>query len=247
LERAHPELVSAVQTVIEAFLEGGAGEPFQSAVNDLFIINREVGGRDGLTDAVLEFKGAYRVNQFSGAPCDISGLFKALAREQAAGSRQGDEAPVAASVAPEEPISDPTPYLYILMRNDLASMNPGKAVAQGSHAANQMIYEATIATDPMAVALNGPAANGLADLVQEWSTAARGFGTCIVLGVNEAEMRATVEAAKAAGIHAGITHDPSYPVRDGDSFYTVPLDTCGYVFARKCDAAPFVKNFRLLP
>ena len=28
------------------------------------------------------------------------------------------------------------PTLYILMRNDLASMNPGKAIAQGSHATN---------------------------------------------------------------------------------------------------------------
>ena len=32
------------------------------------------------------------------------------------------------------------PYLYILMRDDLESLNTGKAVAQGAHAANQFMF-----------------------------------------------------------------------------------------------------------
>ena len=32
-----------------------------------------------------------------------------------------------------------TPLLYILMRNDMDSMNPGKAMAQASHASNQFV------------------------------------------------------------------------------------------------------------
>ena len=32
------------------------------------------------------------------------------------------------------------PVLYILMRKDLKSMNPGKAMAQASHAANAFVH-----------------------------------------------------------------------------------------------------------
>jgi len=138
------------------------------------------------------------------------------------------------------------PYLYILMRTDLASMNAGKAVAQGSHAANQMVFEARkrIAGDETTDLAK---LSEFEDLLDEWENAANGFGTCIVLGVTEHEMRATVEAAAAAGLHAGITHDPSYPLRDGASFHLIPLDTCGYVFAKKSVASPFVGKFSLMP
>ena len=33
------------------------------------------------------------------------------------------------------------PVLYILMRTDMDSMNPGKAMAQASHASNQFVAE----------------------------------------------------------------------------------------------------------
>ena len=242
MERANPELISAVKSVIEAFLEGGAGEAFTNAARELSATVREFGGRDALTEAAFEFKVAMVTGKV-----DLTPLYKALNEELASGTQAAQEAVVEAPVAPEEPITDPTPYLYILMRTDLGSMNAGKAVAQGSHAANQMVYEAMIKTDPLAAALDPNRAKALAQLVGEWSGAARGFGTCIVLGVNEGQMRSVVAAASEAGLHAGITHDPSYPVKDGDSFYTLPLDTCGYVFARKCDAAPFTKGLRLMP
>ncbi len=136
------------------------------------------------------------------------------------------------------------PYLYILMRNDLASMNAGKAVAQGTHAANQMVYEARQkATDTVPNAET----DELEALLDSWETAAHGFGTCIVLTVTEAEMRQAVASAKDDGVHAGITHDPSYPLWDGKTLHLIPLDTCGYVFARKFEAKPYVGRFSLMP
>ena len=35
------------------------------------------------------------------------------------------------------------PVLYILMRNDMKSMNPGKAMAQASHASNAFVNTAS--------------------------------------------------------------------------------------------------------
>ena len=35
-----------------------------------------------------------------------------------------------------------TPVLYILMRTDMDSMNPGKAMAQASHASNAFVSNA---------------------------------------------------------------------------------------------------------
>ena len=133
---------------------------------------------------------------------------------------------------------DTTIYQYILVRNDLASLNPGKAVAQGTHAGNKMVWDILKqnGADPV-----------LREMLIEWSNQADGFGTCIALSVSEEELRRTVTAAQAAGIHAGITHDPSYPLQDGSSYHHIPLDTCGYIFGRKCDCFRFVGNFPLMP
>jgi hypothetical protein len=158
------------------------------------------------------------------------------------------------------------PVLYLLMRTDLASLNPGKAVAQGSHAANQCVsnireigrlYEAQIAqnaasrpdedtkTDPAEIQ-----APPLLSLLAEWEAqTGHGFGTCIVLGVKEAQMRAIVpniRAARNKSLIACITHDPTYPIRDGEVTHLIPLDTCAYVFGRKDDAAPFVAGLDLM-
>jgi len=123
--------------------------------------------------------------------------------------------------------------LYILMRSDLASLNPGKACAQATHAANQCVAEGT---EPQT-----------AHTLEGWS-AGRGFGTCIVLSVGSADsMRAIVGAASAAGYHAGVTHDPEYPLRDGAFTHLIPLDTCGYVFGPRDALTPFVGHLSLMP
>ena len=137
-----------------------------------------------------------------------------------------------------EEIKQPPVFLYILMRTDLASMNPGKAVAQGTHAANQCVWEITQKmADRMEQIPVDPQKDDdelVASMLQEWQNeTGKGFGTCICLGVTERQMRTKVETAQRLGFHAGITHDPSYPLVDGDSFHQIPLDTCGFVFGRK--------------
>jgi peptidyl-tRNA hydrolase len=153
--------------------------------------------------------------------------------------------PVDDIASPTRQVSD-HPTLYLLIRNDLASMNAGKAVAQGSHAANQMVFEGRrFNSDPLND--QGYNAEELGDLLDQWEDSANGFGTCICLTVTEAQMRSTVAAAKKAGLHANICHDPTYPLRDGETLHLIPLDTCAYVFGRKVDAKPFVGEFSLMP
>jgi len=126
------------------------------------------------------------------------------------------------------------PILFVLMRTDMASMNPGKAMAQACHAANQMTYFVnsgtctTISTDdPLLV------------MKTEWEKQALGFGTTIVLdGKSESNIRdiidrLTVESWDSGDVLYGVVHDPSYPIRDGAVTHFLPIDTCGWVFCRK--------------
>lgn len=144
------------------------------------------------------------------------------------------------------------PVLYILMRNDLASMNAGKAMAQASHASNAFVHRMFKADDKLK--------NPIWHLFDEWrNETLQGFGTVLVLAVNEMQMRFSVDAAKRYGMIAEIIHDPTYPilidrelgaylrklgpngfndgytVGDGDRYITIPMDTCAYVFADKND------------
>lgn len=127
--------------------------------------------------------------------------------------------------------------LYILMRTDLTSMNAGKAVAQGTHAANQCVFE---------ISSRGDAA--LKERLAEWEgQTGHGFGTCITLGVNEAQMRTAVQVAQALGLHANICHDPTYPLVDGETVHLIPLDTCGFVFGDPDLCKLVLDRFQLMP
>ena len=84
------------------------------------------------------------------------------------------------------------PVLYILMRNDLSSMNSGKAMAQASHASNAfahyMRYTRCEEDD-------GIECEGLLNMWEDQTT--QGFGTVLVLSVNELQMRAAVQVSQA--------------------------------------------------
>lgn len=110
------------------------------------------------------------------------------------------------------------PTLYILMRTDMASMNPGKAMAQAAHAANAFVRDARDEHYHIA----------------DWeSSTPQGFGTTLTLAVGSQEaLEDAVEEAVADGFHADTIHDPTYPVRDGSVTHYVPVNTCGYVFTR---------------
>ena len=123
------------------------------------------------------------------------------------------------------------PILYILMRNDMTSMNPGKAMAQASHASNQFV--ATLPRDAR-------------DIYNGWLQC-EGFGTVLVLEVSEQQMRTGVQVAKSLDLVSGVVHDPTYPIQDGTATHYVPVDTCAYIFGNKDDCVPVVQNFNLHP
>lgn len=149
-------------------------------------------------------------------------------------------------------VNPPEPYLYILMRSDLDSLNPGKMVAQGAHAANQFAFEMVKVRQSinrlkeLEADLDRNELRKLA-LFNQWETSTpQGFGVTITLDVTGTILPLVVEAAQRMDLPAGVTHDPSYPIRDGEITHLIPLDTCGYVFGDKDELRVLLGQFDLL-
>lgn len=93
--------------------------------------------------------------------------------------------------------------VYVLVRTDLPSMNPGKAMSQCHHAGVQMMH--TYSTDPMVIAyiMDGAKQGG------------GGFNTTIVLGATYDQICAAQPMATMLGqpdyLLCGSVIDPSYP------------------------------------
>lgn len=134
-----------------------------------------------------------------------------------------------------EVVPDPI-IAYVLVRVDAPDFNVGKACAQTHHCGTQMTEEILpkLADDAE-----------LAALYRDWKED-RTFGTVLTLAVTAAEMRQTIALANLLGLHANTTHDPTYPIRNGDGMLTAPVDTCAYIFGRKSRCAPAVGRFDLL-
>lgn len=124
------------------------------------------------------------------------------------------------------------PILYILMRNDLTSMNPGKAIAQGSHASNAFVKHIEHHTQNLNSQSNVSVQDQqIIKSFREWEySTTQGFGTVIVLESSYKDILPRVEMFKNLGYITGIVHDPTYPILDGSVVHHIPLDTCGYVF-----------------
>lgn len=124
--------------------------------------------------------------------------------------------------------------LYILMRTDLDSMNPGKAMAQSSHAYGAM---------KKAVRSNLP----MQEKYREWiDSTEQEFGTTLVLGGSEGKIRtAMVKAGYQPNVITGWVHDPSYPITDGAVVHHIPLNTCAFIFGTKEDCRPVVAGMEL--
>jgi peptidyl-tRNA hydrolase len=116
-------------------------------------------------------------------------------------------------------------YLYILMRNDLPSMNPGKACAQAAHASNQFVSDLDIQTPKNW--------DHVLDMYGEWAKSAKGFGTTIVLEASGPDIADAIECAKSKGYFAAEVWDPTYPFLDGQVIHHVNLMTCAYAFVPK--------------
>lgn len=138
------------------------------------------------------------------------------------------------------------------MRNDLPSMNAGKAMAQASHASNAFIAECN----------ESPA-------VKEWTEQTKqGFGTVLVLSVNLEQLKKAIVDADNLDCYTNLVTDPTYPYRttkeianlisneydtsersiSGDqvTLYREEI-TCGYVFGTQEELVPVLGQFPLHP
>lgn len=128
------------------------------------------------------------------------------------------------------------PVLAIFMRNDLESLNAGKAVAQGSHAANQMETVVRARKD-------------LKNIFESWKHAGQGFGTALVFEGSwnhiDAEL-AMLKVTKNPNIVFGEILDPTYPLRDGQVTHHIPLHTCAWIFGMKSEVSKYTGGFSLM-
>lgn len=165
-----------------------------------------------------------------------------------------------------------TPYLYILVRKDLNSLNAGKAVAHGAHAASQFTYKT------MKRIMAGYTDNEF----ERWVTSADGFGTKITLHVTKRELETAVTVAQSMAFTAQATIDPTYPyildaeyarlidhkvqvseetlasgdinpdnaptpIGNGKMLCLREEMTAGYIFGDKASLKPIVGNFPMMP
>ena len=130
------------------------------------------------------------------------------------------------------------PVLYILMRNDLDSLNPGKAMAQASHAYGAFLDKARDFPRYL-------------DLVLAWQRQTpQLFGTTIVLEAGEGEIKWVFDklaVSRPYSLLAGWVHDPTYPLRDGLVTHILPLNTCAFVFGEREKAASLLEHLELHP
>ena len=122
------------------------------------------------------------------------------------------------------------PRLYIIMRRDLWDMNPGKAVAHGSHATNDFeCYVRNVNSDELNAA------------VAAWREN-RNFGVALALH----EPLDTMELIRANTMHSGMTTDPTYPYRNHyGELFTCEAVTCMWAFVYTEEEVEFMRGFRL--
>ena len=128
------------------------------------------------------------------------------------------------------------PVLAIFMRNDIESLNSGKAVAQGSHAANAM-----------ETALSGN--KHLKLVFKEWKNGSQGFGTALVFEGRWSEIDAAmriVDLDRNSEVVHGVILDPTYPLRDGQVTHHIPLHTCAWIFGMKSEVSKYTGGFSLM-
>ena len=108
--------------------------------------------------------------------------------------------------------------LYLFMRNDMSSLNAGKACAQAHHAACRLLQ-----------------AFGTRNDVMKWQNqTSYGYGTVLVFAADIDTIQAIcTSSGSRSALPSGLMHDPTYPVRDGQVTHLIPLVTCGYVLAPK--------------
>lgn len=150
------------------------------------------------------------------------------------------------------------PVLYILMRDDLPSMSVGQAMAQASHASNQMMFLAKSGNERQL------------ELAQQWEKECVGFGTAIVLAASLRSIEIFGDCSKINGVDddvlSGIVTDPTYAykttsdianlipdsvdaaprlTRNGNTKLYRKEVTCGFVLLDKDKYPDFMSGFQL--
>lgn len=111
------------------------------------------------------------------------------------------------------------PKLYIIMREDLWDMNPGKGMAQAAHA--QAEFEAYLTSSV------NDGTNEFWQAISCWREE-RNFGITLVLNAPKSEWMEIVSGVH----HCGYVVDPTYPYRNYyGKVFTSTEDTCMWVFA----------------
>jgi len=146
------------------------------------------------------------------------------------------------------------PALYIFMRNDLDSLTSGRAMAQASHATNCCEEEFKKCSAGHEVYSSGYSIHAkimterwsvLNQLYTKWK-GDKNFGTAIVLSVNETDIwsiesfcdgLANAEDDVPFFLHYGDVVDPTYRIKDGDSYHVLPVLTCFWGFGARNDSA----------
>lgn len=133
--------------------------------------------------------------------------------------------------------------LYKLVRNDMESLNPGKAIAQGGHASTDFAIS-ILMPDTF-----GPVDDDTLALFHEWRNQSKGgtFGTELVKEATGREIATVISAAQNLGVFANTIVDDEYPLRDGDVTHLFPLMTCGFVFCRRSTGDALLRRFNLHP
>jgi hypothetical protein len=128
------------------------------------------------------------------------------------------------------------PRLYIIMREDIQDMNPGKGMAQAAHAQAEFdeYVEDRCAPD---YSQDDP----LWRAVGNWRED-RSFGTTLVLH----EPMDTMSKISMNVAHWGFTTDPTYPYRNyyGDVFTRSEV-TCMWVFVYTDEEVEYMQQFNL--
>lgn len=139
--------------------------------------------------------------------------------------------------------------LYVIVRNDLQSLNAGKSEAHSGHAACAFMYEHVFKAIQ-------PELNGIVSIYEhkaaliEWVNATEyGFGTQVNLDANIDQMYAIKAKADESGLPCNIITDPTYPFKVGIDKFTRSEQTALYIFGRSDDylLKNIIGNYRLKP
>ena len=128
------------------------------------------------------------------------------------------------------------PVLVIVVRDDLDSMSPGRAIAQGSHATSEFHEHMFRLEDGQ---------HDAKALFKKWQDGLD-FGTTLVFQANAKKMSKVYLAAVESEVPAyGETIDPTYSVRDGSTTHKLSVQTCAWFFTGRKQAEMLTRDLSL--